>query len=46
MDFQMGFHLLRPLGGDGQGAYITLPALTAMLSAVVLSTAALPAANN
>lgn len=30
MDFQMGFHLLRPLGGDGQGAFITLPALTAI----------------
>lgn len=30
MDFRMGFHLLRPLGGDGQGAFITLPALTAI----------------
>lgn len=30
MDFQMGFHLLRPLGGDGQGAFITLAALTAI----------------
>lgn len=30
MDFSMGFHLLRPLGGDGQGAFITLPALTAI----------------
>jgi cytochrome c oxidase assembly protein subunit 15 len=30
MDFAMGFHLLRPLGGDGRGAFITLPALTAI----------------
>lgn len=30
MDFQTGFHLLRPLGGDGQGAFITLSALTAI----------------
>lgn len=30
MDFAMGFHLLRPLGGDGQGAYITQAALTAI----------------
>jgi cytochrome c oxidase assembly protein subunit 15 len=30
MDFKMGFHLLRPLGGDGQGAFITLSALTAI----------------
>jgi len=30
MDFTMGFHLLRPLGGDGQGAFITQAALTAI----------------
>jgi cytochrome c oxidase assembly protein subunit 15 len=30
MDFATGFHLLRPLGGDGQGAFITLSALTAI----------------
>lgn len=30
MDFATGFHLLRPLGGDGQGAFITLAGLTAI----------------
>ncbi len=30
MDFEMGFRLLRPLGGDGHGAYITQAALTAI----------------
>jgi cytochrome c oxidase assembly protein subunit 15 len=30
MDFATGFHLLRPLGGDGQGAFISLAALTAI----------------
>lgn len=30
MDFETGFHLLRPLGGDGQGAYISQAALTAI----------------
>jgi len=30
MDFATGFHLLRPLGSDGQGAFITLAALTAI----------------
>ncbi len=30
MDFATGFHLLRPLGGDGRGAFITLAALTAI----------------
>lgn len=30
MDFEMGFRLFRPLGGDGRGAFITLPGLTAI----------------
>jgi heme a synthase len=30
MDFATGFKLLRPLGGDGQGAFITLAGLTAI----------------
>lgn len=30
MDFEMGFRLMRPLGGDGHGAYITQAALTAI----------------
>ena len=30
MDFEGGFHLFRPLGGDGQGAYISMAALTAI----------------
>ena len=30
MDFQAGFTLWRPLGGDGQGGWITLAALTAI----------------
>ncbi|MGC4061702.1 MAG: COX15/CtaA family protein [Aquabacterium sp.] len=30
MDFATGFHLMRPLGGDGQGAFITQSALTAI----------------
>jgi cytochrome c oxidase assembly protein subunit 15 len=30
MDFATGFHLLRPLGGDGQGAFISLAGLTAI----------------
>lgn len=30
MDFRMGFHLMRPLGGDGHGAFITLAGLTAI----------------
>jgi len=30
MDFQTAFRLLRPLGGDGEGAFITMPALTAI----------------
>lgn len=30
MDFETGFRLLRPLGEDGQGAYITLAGLTAI----------------
>jgi cytochrome c oxidase assembly protein subunit 15 len=30
MDFETGFRLLRPLGEDGQGAYITLAGLTSI----------------
>ncbi|TAK98638.1 MAG: heme A synthase [Aquabacterium sp.] len=30
MDFSVGFHLLRPLGVDSQGGFITLAALTAI----------------
>lgn len=30
MDFETAFRLLRPLGGDGEGAYITLAGLTAI----------------
>lgn len=30
MDFALGFHLLRPLGGDGSGGAITMAALTAI----------------
>jgi cytochrome c oxidase assembly protein subunit 15 len=30
MDFASAFRLMRPLGGDGQGAYISLAALTAI----------------
>jgi cytochrome c oxidase assembly protein subunit 15 len=33
MDFSMGFHLMRALGEDGQGGYITLAALTAIHTA-------------
>lgn len=47
MDFATGFHLLRPLGEDGRGAYITVAALTAihmahrLMAVLVLLTLAL-----